>query len=189
MSEPQAAATPREAITYGNQTYEFAARDKVKKLSEVREDGAVVIKFLFRNGEAREAIFAPGHPVLGRAAQHGLDQKLGDDFAGVADIEDCIEAFEQMAERLQAGEWTAPAAAGSASGVSLLAAALMELTGKTKEQVRDALKALTPKVKSALSEDPAVAPIIGRIKAERESRRKTPAETVDTAGLLASLRG
>ena len=149
-----------------NRTYEFSDRQKVQKESEVATSGDIVTKFIFRNGEVREHITPISSPIFARAALHGLDQKFGDEFAGETDVEDCVEAFEALSERLNREEWREKKAEG-VSGTSMLLRALMEYTGKGKDELKTALRVKTAAQKKALSAQKDIAKIIARLKAER----------------------
>ncbi len=156
------------------QTIEFGDRQKVKKDSQVTESGAIMTRFIFRNGEVREHFTAPEDVMYSRAALHGLDQKFGDEFAGEQDVEDCIEAFEQLSERLAKGDWSERKAEG-VSGTSMLLRALIEHTAKvgkpkSKEELKAALKTKTPAQKKAMSAQKDIAAIIARLKLERGTK-------------------
>jgi len=146
-------------------TYEFSDRQKVHKDSVVTETG-IMTKFIFRNGEVREHFTPHGSAIYARAALHGLDQKFGDEFAGETDVEDCVEAFESLSERLARNEWREKKAEG-VSGTSMLLRALIEYTGKGKEELKAALRLKTAAQKKALSAQKDIAKIIARLKAER----------------------
>ena len=146
--------------------YEFSDRQKVTKQSEILEGGSIMTRFIFRNGDVREHVTQANDPLYARAALHGLDQKFGDEFAGEQDVEDCIEAFEQLSEQLAKGDWRERKAEGI-SGTSLLLRALMQHTGKDKETLKVALKQKTPAQKRALSAQKDIAKIIAQLKADR----------------------
>jgi hypothetical protein len=152
-------------------TYEFSERQKVQKKSVILEGGSVLTRFIFRNGEVREHVTAPDAPLYARAAMHGLDQKFGDEFAGEQDVEDCVEAFEELSARLSEGEWRERKAEGI-SGTSMLLRALIEHTGKEKEVLKASLKLKTPAQKKALSVQKDIARIIARLKEERAAGEK-----------------
>jgi hypothetical protein len=156
-------------VTVEGTVHEFSDRQKVKKDSQILEGGSILVRFIFRNGEVREHVMGTNDALYARAAAHGLDQKFGDEFAGETDVEDCIEAFDQLSARLAEGNWTERKAEGI-SGTSLLLRALMEHTGKAKEDLKSQLKTKTPAQKRALSAHPAIAKIIARLKLERGTK-------------------
>jgi len=165
-------------VTIDGVNYEFSERQKVQKQSSVLSNGDVLTRFIFRNGEVREHLTEAGSPIYARATLHGLDQKFGDEFAGETDVEDCVEAFEQLSERLAAGNWSERKAEG-VSGTSMLLRALIEHTGQDKESLKAKLKTKTPAQKKALSNQADIARIIARIKAERAAGSKIDPQAAD----------
>jgi uncharacterized small protein (DUF1192 family) len=160
-------------------SFEFGEKAKVKKFAGV-VDGTPEVKFYFSNGEKRT--FLCPEELVAKAAAHGLSQKIGDSFAGVTDVEDCVAAFDEMAERLGKGEWNAEReVSGSASGASVLARAIAELTGKTLDEVKEKLKTVPAKAKVQMRSNPSLRPIIERMEAEKAKK----GEPVDTDSILA----
>lgn len=188
MTDTTPTATERKVTQVtaedGN-TYEFGEKAKVKKQSSI--DGSkVVVKFVFRNGAVRSTEFAPDHALFVRLAQHGADQKIGDEFAGLDDPEDCVVAFEQISERLQAGEWSEKKQSEGLAGSSMLARALAEVTGKPLADVKAKLATTPNEVKKAMGLQKEVKAVIERIKAERDERK---GNKVDADAALASFLG
>lgn len=167
------------------QTYEFGEKAKVKKLSSIN-GSSVVVKFVFRNGAVRQTQFDASHPLFVRLAQHGADQKIGDEFAGLDDPEDCVVAFEQIAERLQGGEWTEKKQSEGLAGTSMLARALAEVTGKPLAEVKAKLASTPKEMKAAIAKQKAVAAVIDRIKSERDEKKGSK---VDADAALAAFAG
>jgi hypothetical protein len=161
--------------------YEFSEKAKVKKQSYITDDGVIVTKFVFRNGAVRTHKTQPGDALLKRLAMHGADQKFGDEFAGVDDVEDCVLAFDSMSGRLARGEWSERKAGEGVAGTSLLARALSEHTGKSLDEVKAKLKDADPKVKAAAARQPKVAEIIARLKAERDAKKGVTAVDAEAA--------
>lgn len=174
---------PTITLTDGS-VVDFGEKAKVIKRSYIAEDGTLVVNFAFQNGEVREFRMEPGHPLLARAALHGLDQKFGDANAGLTDVEDCIAAFEDMAERIGRGDWTEKREGSGLAGVSVLAKALVEVTGKSLEEVKEFLKQASAAEKQAMRRIEPIASVVQRIEAERGSRSS---KKVDVSGLLAGL--
>jgi len=156
-------------------SYTFGERTKVKKLSTVESDGSLKTKFVFRNGVVREHVTPSDSPLYARLALHGADQKFGDAMAGLEDVEDCIEAFDAIAAQLAKGEWSERRVGDGFAGASLLARALVEVTGKSLDEVREKLANTSKEVKQALSMQPKVQAVILRLKAER-SKGKVDAD-------------
>jgi len=162
----------------------FSERQKVQKQSEVLSDGSLLVKFIFRDGEIREFLMPSGHALYAKAALHGLNQKFGDAFAGIDDVEDMAEAFEDVAKTIEAGEWTEKRGGEGVAGTSVLARALIAVTGKTKEEIKAFLAPLDAKTKMALRSAEPIASKVREIEAQKA--KKAPAQ-VDVSGLLAGL--
>lgn len=178
-------ADPVKISAEDGQSYEFGEKAKVKKQSYVTDDGVIVTKFVFRNGAVRTHMTQPGDKMIARLAAHGADQKFGDEFAGVDDVEDCVLAFESMSSRLSKGDWSERKAGEGVSGTSLLARALAELKGRPLDEVKAKLKDADPKVKAAAARQPDVAAIINRLKAERDAKKGvTPADAAQAVDAI-----
>ena len=139
MSEVQAKAvkaeTVREAVTLTDgRVVEFAGKRKMRK-EVIIEGGAVSVRFDFRNGETR--LFTVPESLLLDCAGHGASQKIGDDVAGVEDLDDVIVGIDAMIARLSEGNWSAERAEGDGfSGASVVIKAIAEVTGKSIEAVK-----------------------------------------------------
>jgi hypothetical protein len=160
---------------------EFAGKRKLLKSSTVTADGKVAVTLDFRNGQTRT--FTVPDNLLAKFAAHGAEQKLGDEIAGLEDIDDCVLATDDLVDRLYNGEWGVKREANGMAGTSVLARALCELTGKTRDQIKAFLSAKTQGEKVALRNSAKVKPIVDRIESEKVSK----ASKVDTDGLLAEL--
>lgn len=174
MKKPNADGTPR--------VVKFAESSKVKKsLIETAEGAPIAVMFDFRNGESEqvtvEDIKAWG--LADRFSLHGASQKFGDSYAGDKDVDDAFESFLEVLTVARAGKWTEEGAGGR-GGSSMLLKALVELTGKTIEEVRAVLSNTTDKEKLGLKQQPQIAAIISRLEAEK-------AGAVDISGALGAL--
>ena len=134
---------------------DFPGKRKLQKESFIADDGTVSVRLDFRNGETRTISLRPD--MLAKYAAHGAEQKLGDEIAGLKDdkgndasIEDAVVVMDALIERLNAGEWTTKKDAGGLVGTSILAQAIVEVTGKPKEAIAAFLKTKTPAEKAAL---------------------------------------
>jgi len=165
----------------------FAGKRKMVK--EILADG---VRFDFRNGETRTYTLSEAMTV--RLALHGAAQKIGDDTAGVEDVEDMVVGVDEMISRLNRGEWgTTRASAGdSFSGASVVIRAICEATGKGMADVKAFLQKkldgdakLTRAALYASFRNPAskTGQIIERL--EREKRSKGAA--VDADSILGEL--
>lgn len=168
---------------------EFAGKRRLLKTAEISEDGFdVTITLDFVNGETRKLVMAANKPLFAKFAAHGMMQKLGDEVAGLDDVEDMVIAEEELIARLESGEWGAERARGESNamaGLSVLAKALVEVSGKSAEEVKSYLKSKTNTEKLALRANPSIKPIIDRLEAAKKPKSKGPG--VDTDALLSEL--
>lgn len=160
---------------------EFAGKRKLLKSSSVTPEGKVAVRLDFRSGATR--LFTVPDELLAKFAAHGAEQKLGDEIAGLDDTEDCVMAIDELIDRLYNGEWGIKREANGMAGTSVLARALVELTGKTREQIKDFLTGKTQAEKVALRNSAKVKPIVERIESEKAQK----GSKVDTDALLGEL--
>ena len=176
----------------------FVGKKQINKSFGVDETG-IHAKFLFRNGTVRTLDFAPDDPILYNFAGHGVLQKFGDEMAASGDkfsLEDKIEWFDDLANRgcdttkSVEDRWYAEReAGGGVSGVSILVRALMELRGKTAEEVKAILEQQVKQLGvtkqalvTALRASPAIKPTVDKLEAERAAK----AQPVDVASVLSA---
>ncbi len=162
---------------------DFVGKRKMLKETIISDNGQVSVRLDFRNGETR--LFTISDELKDKFAGHGAEQKLGDETAGEEDVDDMCLAVDDLIDRLNKGEWSMKREGGGMAGTSVLLRALMELSGKTVEQVKEFLKPLKQADKLALRNSPKVKPIVDRMEAEKVSK----ASKVDTNALLAGLEG
>jgi hypothetical protein len=166
----------------------FAGKRRLLKAAEISEDGFdVIVRLDFVNGETRELKLAANKPLFAKFAAHGMLQKLGDEVAGLEDVEDMVIASEELIDRLHSGEWGAErsrAESASMAGLSVLAKALVEVSGKTPEQVKSYLKSKTNSEKLALRANPTIKPVIEKLEA---AKKQKPKVDVDTDSMLEEL--
>lgn len=161
---------------------DFAGKRKLLKESSVNAEGKVQIRLDFRNGQSR--LFTVPDPLLLRFAAHGAEQKLGDEIAGIEDVEDGLLAIDELIDRLYAGEWGIARQGNGMAGTSTLLKALVELKGLPVEKVKEFLSGKTQAEKIALRNNPKIKPIVDRIEAEKASK----AAKVDTDSMLDELK-
>ena len=148
------AAAPKKAATVVTQVtmtdgrvVPFAGKRKMVKTVDIT-DGRLSVRFDFVNGETRT--FTPPDNLILNFAGHGASQKIGDEAAGVEDIDDIILATDAIIERLNNGEWGAARAAGDGfSGANVVIRAIMEATGKDQVSVKAFLQGKLDKAKEA----------------------------------------
>lgn len=178
------AETAVETVTMQDgRIVEFAGKRKLLKESLQSPEGKVQVRLDFRNGETR--LFTLPDNLLAKFAAHGAEQKLGDEIAGLADVDDCVIAIDELIDRLYNGEWGVKREANGMAGTSVLVRALVEHTGKTVEQIKTFLSGKSQAEKVALRNNPKVKPIVERIEAEKASK----GSKVDTDALLGELEG
>ena len=160
---------------------EFAGKRKMLKTSLFDNDGSIKVRLDFVNGESRT--FSLPETLLSKFAAHGAEQKLGDEIAGLEDVEDCILAVDELTERLNTGEWGIKREAAGIAGTSVLARALVQHSGKTPEVVKDFLSRKSHAEKVALRQNSALAPIIAVLEAAKNKKKSS----VNTEALLEEL--
>lgn len=160
----------------------FAGKRKLNKTATVSDDGFTVsVRLDFVNGETREFAIEANAPLFAKFAAHGAEQKIGDEIAGLEDVEDAVMAVDELLDRLNAGEWAAKREKTGLAGASVLAKALVKHSGKTIEQVKQFLSGKSSKEKLALRSNAAIAPIIAELEANKKVKEK---EVIDTDSML-----
>lgn len=163
-------------------TVDFAGRRKMLKESTISDKGIVTVRLDFLSGETRT--FTLPETLLNRFAAHGAEQKLGDEIAGLEDIDDCVLAVDDLCERLKAGNWGMVRTSNGMAGTSVLARALVEQSGKSMDVIKAFLSAKSQAEKVALRLNVKLAPIVARLEAEKAGKSKVK---VDTDSMLEEL--
>ena len=119
----------------------FPGNRKTDKTITVSDD-SVSVRFDFFNGETRTLSSTELSPALmPQALGHRLAQSAGDEYSGVKELDDMVLAVDEIFGRLRAGDWAAAREAGdSTSGASIVIKAIMEVTGKSVEFVKEFLQ-------------------------------------------------
>jgi len=162
---------------------DFAGTKRLLKSDETGSDGVVKVRFDFRNGETR--LFTVPSQLLLKFAVHGVAQKLGDEVSGLKDIDDAVLAIDNLMDRLERGEWTQVREANGLAGTSVLARALVEVTGNDIKRVREYLSTKSQAEKIALRTNAKIAPVIARLEAGKTKKENS----IDTDALLGELGG
>ena len=166
-------------------TVDFPGKRRMMKESTVSKDGFTVeTRFDFVHGETRVFIIEANAALFAKFAAHGIEQKIGDEVAGLDDPEDMIIAVDEVMERLAAGNWSAVRESSGLAGTSVLAKALIQSTGKTPQVIKDFLKGKTNAEKLALRQNPKIAPIVAELEAKKKPKPKTE---IDTDSMLDGL--
>lgn len=153
---------------------QFPGKKKALKTSWVEND-EVKVRIDFRNGAVR--LYTVPKELTMKAACHGAEQKFGDSYAGLEDVEDMIEACDRVQANLERGDWNSRVEGSGVAGTSVLVRALMEYTGKTKEEIKKFLEGKTQADKLALRNSTrpnkaglTMQAIVQRIEAEKVSK-------------------
>ena len=169
---------------------EFAGKRRMLKTPTLSDDGFdVTVTFDFVHGETREFKIGANNKLFAKFAAHGIMQKIGDEVAGLEDPEDMLLAVDEIITRLEGGEWGVERARGEANGLaglSILAKALVQVSGKSGEAVREFLKSKTNAEKLALRENPSLKPVIAELEAAKAKPKKDK-PAIDTGALLEQL--
>ena len=166
-------------------TVDFTGDKRLIKTSIENADGTLAVRLDWVNGETRTHKLNPA--ILAKYALHGAEQKLGDEISGVKELEDAIEAVDQLMTRLDSGDWTKERDGSGMAGASVLAKALVKVSGQSIETVRKYLAGLDNKTKLALRGTPQIAPVIKEIEAEIAARSAKAAPTIDVSATLTAL--
>jgi hypothetical protein len=188
MTTETTAATPAKSavetikLSDGREV-DFVGKRKLLKETLIDEHGKVAVRLDFRNGETRT--FHLPHDLMAQFAGHGAEQKLGDETAGVDDVDDMVIAVDELIDRLHRGEWSTRREGSGFAGTSVLLRALVEYSNgkRSIEQVKEFLKGKSQAEKMALRNSPKVKPIVERLEAEKLSK----GSKVDTDALLSDL--
>ena len=183
---PATAKTEKTPITMSDgRIVDFTAKQKLVKESLINpETGVIITRLDFRNGQTR-SLTIPSNMIL-RFAAHGAEQKLGDAIAGEKDFDDAVLAVEALIKRLEEGEWNVAREAGAFTGTSILLRALVEVSGKTVEQIKAFLDTKSAAEKLALRRSAKLEPTIKKLEAEKAAKSGTK---IDTDALLGDLFG
>lgn len=199
MSETKQKAPPISVNMTDGRVVEFGAKARLKKESRADETN-VYVTLDFVNGETRtfktphflavDALGTEHGKLMLKAACHGLEQKLGDEISGVEELDDAIEAIDQLIVRLEKGYsgWTQRSEGSSMAGASILARAVAEALGQPLEVVREALSNMSAKERAALKLDENIAPIVKRLEDEKAAKAAAAGKNkpaIDTKSLLA----
>lgn len=152
-----------------------------------------ILTINFSNGEVIEVDITKLSPEIQKQAMlHGLKQKLVDAAAIARDtstgrsatIADKFVAVKEVADRITSadGTWNKVREAGATSSgsASLLARALVQLTGKPRADIDAFLETKSKEEKKALATSDKVAPIIAQLQ-------NAAVASIDADGMLQSL--
>lgn len=142
-------------------TLEFTERGKC--ITEELPDG---LRFNFKSGDQLEVRFTDLSALADKFLAHGVKQKYQDEFASAGDAEDAYEWVCDLHTRMLKGEWRETAeGGGGVSGAGLLVRALMEVFGKSREEIKAYLADKSRKEQEVLREHAPIKAKIDEIKA------------------------
>ena len=119
--------------------------------------------------------------MLTNFLKNGISQKLGDSYAGAADVEEAIESFMSTLEACKNGEWTLRGTGEGKPRVTQLAEALAAVTGKEIQACVDRIAEMDDAEKKALKDHAAIKAKLAEIQAQRflEKAQKAQAEAAN----------
>lgn len=178
--EKKAAPEQKSVVMADGRTVVFVGKRRMLKES-FPEDTSVTTRFDFVDGTTRSIKVDMTDPLALKFVGHGIEQKVGDETAGVEAVEDMVINVDAILARLQKGEWSCGRAAGDGfSGAGIVIRAIVEATGKTVDWVKAFLEkkleagkaeGLTrQKLYSAFRTSGKTKDIIARMEAEKASK-------------------
>lgn len=190
MTEPTAKRAPTQYTTVtmdDGRKVEFAGKRKLIKESTIADNGDITVRLDFVSGEVRVFKLAADAALFSQFAAHGAEQKLGDEIAGLDEVDDCVMAVDELMDRLAKGEWGVKREANGMAGSSVLAKALVAVTGKSITDIKAFLGTKSHAEKTALRNNPKVLAEVQKIEAAKSKGKDKPA--VDTDAMLGELKG
>jgi hypothetical protein len=182
MAETKGKETVVESVTMTDGTVvDFPGKKRLQKDSYITADGKVSVRCNFRNGKTLTYTIQP--ELKDKFAAHGAEQKLGDEIAGVEDLDDAVLAVEELITRLTAGEWTVKREGGGMSGTSVLLQAIVKVTGKPIDAVKAYLATKSQAQKLAIRDSDKFASTVREIEAEK-AKNKTKVDITEAMAEL-----
>lgn len=152
---------------------------RMKRKTEILNDGAKV-RFDFPDGQVRMfSLSDVTSETFNLLAAHGASQKIGDECADLDTVADCVNAVSAMIDRLINGTAFQRVAGGGFVDTVLLEA-LVEVSGKPRDEVQAIVKAMSSAERTGVRQDERIAPVVARLEAER-------AKGADVSGALGKL--
>lgn len=144
---------------------------------------ATALEFRFADGTVRrvsqDAFTSPA--ILEAALWHGLSQKLGDSFASSLTTSDAIEAFDNVLEQLQSGNWNTKAEGG---GLRRLAKAVAVVQNISVDAALERFTKMDKETLDKVRKHPAVKAEMAKQAAARAEARVQGVDTEDLDNLL-----
>lgn len=138
VAKPKAERVEEVVKMTDGRSVTFVNKKRMIKESFIEGD-KVSVRLDFRNGETRTFIIPAS--LIQKFAAHGAEQKLGDETAGTEKVDDMVIEVDDLIERLSKGEWgTVRTAGDSFAGASVVIRALVEVTKKPVQTIKDFLQ-------------------------------------------------
>lgn len=167
VAVPTAAKQVEKVTMKDGRVVEFVGKRQLLK-EPIIEGTNVSVRFDFRNGET--VTFKSPDSLIPQFVAHGISQKIGDETAGTTDVDDMYLDVDNLVARLMKGEWTTKREGGGFAGTSVLLRALVEVSGRTTDQVKTFLSGKSQAEKMALRNSPKIKPTIDKLEAEKASK-------------------
>lgn len=150
------------AVTKGLPTDDSQITWHITEATEVAQG----VLFVGKDGQTFVADFSRyPEQITSIMVFHGAKQKLGDEYADLDTVDDCLEAARELDSRLAEGHWGTERK--GFAGMSLLMRAIVKVYGISEEEARAFLKPLKPDEKAALRASPELKPTIDAMEAEK----------------------
>lgn len=138
---------------------------KAHKVVDMR---ARVVRWYFADGaSATVGLDAFKEELQLAFALHGISQKFGDSYASATTVAEARNAFDDLYDQLQNGDWEKKREGGKVKEEPLLVEALARIYNSPVEAVRPLVEAMKPAERRAMEADGEVARVILAIRAER----------------------
>jgi hypothetical protein len=195
MAEGNGKIVEAVEMTDGRKVEFVGVKRKMLKEVVLNPDGSFShVRFDFRNGETRAFYGSKKHD--GQALGHGWSQKIGDDTAGVDDVDDMVMEVDKSIEQIESVGWYAVREAGGMSGTSILLRALVEFSGKSVDYIKAYLKDKSVSDKKAMRVDTkhknskglTLKDVVERLEAEKAAKAAGKGTAVDVDSLFEELR-
>ena len=146
-------------------------RDVEGKETRTPDGGTIAVVLKFLNG--RDVVVSMpdlSDEIKHIAAAHGIAQKVGDAFAEAQGDTNLAHGLAQnMANRLEAGEWNIRGEGGASA--TLLAEALANVTGRPLAEVIGKINDMEKAEKEGLQKHPQIVAEIAKLQAERAAQK------------------
>lgn len=116
--------------------------------------------FKFPDNSSKEYVLPDNSPLLLNFAAHGVNKKVRDLLGGAKEVDKQKELLGKLLESFAKNDWNATRNGDGKPAISILARALVQVTGKTLDEAVAYVKTLSRKQQSVARRDPRIAPVI-----------------------------